>query len=375
MGRKRPRPLSPAVRVLRIVLIILASAAAFVAISIAVFAIGRASDFAAQKARMAALESSPPAKARSLEADLALPDDALFASLRYLATHNSYRRSSDPLRLFYIGLVEPGWPEKLAYSHPSLTEQLDSGLRSVELDVRARKDGFVLAHVPLVDDRTDEPDFALALRELALWSGRNPGHVPLIAILELKDDYSFLDPALRKWDAAALDRLDAAIRRSLGPKLLAPDELRGGEPTLAAALLQRGWPKLGALRGRVIVVLHQDEALRRLYTEGRPSLEGRAMLDCAPPGSPDEAVAILNEPIGDKAEIAARSARGVLVRTRADADLARSPELLASALSSGARIVSTDFPPGRPAPDGYVAALPGRRFLDLLSPPGPAAAH
>jgi hypothetical protein len=381
MGRKRPRPLSPALKALRIALILLASAAAFVAASIGYFTLSRASDFAAQKARAAALESSPPAKAKSLEADLALPDDASFASLRYLATHNSYRRASDALRLFYIGLVEPGWPEKLAYSHPSLTAQLDSGIRSVELDVRSRKDGFVIAHVPLVDDRTDEPDFELALRELALWSDRNPGHVPLVAILELKDDYSFLDPALRKWDAAALDRLDAAIRSNLGAKLLAPDELRGGEPTLAAALLRRGWPKLGAMRGRVIVVLHQDEALRRLYAEGKPSLEGRAvlagraMLDCAPPGSPDEAVAILNEPIGDQAAIAARSATGVLVRTRADADLAHGPELLAAALSSGARIVSTDFPPGRPAPDGYVAALPGGRFLDLLGPPGQAAAH
>jgi hypothetical protein len=367
-------------RALRILFILIASVVAFVALSIGYFSMSRGADFAAQRERMAALRSSPPAKAASLAADLALPEGASFASLRYLATHNSYRRSSDPLRLFYIGLVEPAWPAKLAYSHPSLTDQLDSGIRSLELDVRAREGDFVLAHVPLVDDRSDEPDFALALEELALWSDRNPGHVPLVVILELIDDYSFLDPALRKWDAAALDRLDAALRAGLGSRLLTPDELRGAAPTLAAALLERGGPKLGALRGRIIVVLHQDEALRRLYTEGRPNLEGRpvlfgrAMLDCAPSGSPDEAVAILNEPIGDQAEIAARSAKGVLVRTRADADLVRSPELLTAALSSGARIVSTDFPPGRPAPDGYVAALSGGRFLDLLAAPATGGA-
>jgi hypothetical protein len=381
MRRKRPRRPTAANRILRLLIILVASCAAFVALSIGYFSMSRASDFSAQRRRVAALRSAPPARAGSLAADLALPDETPFSSLRYLATHNSYRRSSDSLRLLYIGLVEPLWPEKLAYSHPALTEQLDSGIRSLELDVRARKGGFVLAHVPLVDDRTDEPDFALALEELAIWSGRNPGHVPLVVILELKDDYSFLDPALRKWDAAALDRLDAALRSGLGSKLLPPDELRGGKPTLAGALLERGWPKLGAMRGRIIVVLHQDEALRRLYTEGRTGLEGRpvlfgrAMLDCAPAGSPDEAVAILNEAIGDGAEIAARSAKGVLVRTRADADLVHSPELLAAALASGARIVSTDFPPGRPAPDGYVAALPGGRFLDVPGSAEAAPAH
>jgi hypothetical protein len=375
MRRKRPRQSFPAAAALRILVILAASALAFVAISIAYFSLSRGSDFAAQRQRVAALRSSPPARAATLAADLALPDDASFSSLRYLATHNSYRRSSDSLRLFFIGLVEPSWPAKLAYSHPSLTEQLDSGIRSLELDVRPRKAGFVLAHVPLVDDRTDEPDFALALEELALWSDRNPGHVPLLVILELTSEYAFLDPALRAWDAQALDRLDAALRSGLGPRLLPPDELRAGSPTLSAALLGRGWPRLGALRGRIIVVLHENEALRRLYIEGRPSLEGHAMLDCAPPGAPDEAVAILNEAIADKAEIAARAARGVLVRTRADADLIRGPELLAAALASGARVVSTDFPPGRPAPDGYVAALPGGRFLDLLPAPVSAPAH
>jgi hypothetical protein len=375
MRRKRPRLSLLASRVLRILAILAASALAFVAVSIAYFSLGRASDFAAQRQRVAALRSSPPARAATLASDLALPDDASLSSLRYLATHNSYRRSSDPLRLLFIGLVEPSWPAKLAYSHPSLTEQLDSGIRSFELDVRPRKGGFVLAHVPLVDDRTDEPDLALALEELALWSDRNPGHVPLVVILELTSEYAFLDPALRPWDSQALDRLDAALRAGLGPRLLAPDELRDGAPTLSAALLGRGWPSLGASRGRIMVVLHENEALRRLYIEGAPSLEGRAMLDCAPPGSPDEAVAILNEPIADGAEIAVRSARGVLVRTRADADLVRGPELLAAALASGARIVSTDFPPGRPAPDGYVAALPGGRALDLLPAVGPAAAH
>jgi hypothetical protein len=346
---------------------ILLACIAFVVFSIMWFTAGRSSDFAAQRKRMSELRSSPAAASASLAADLAIPDNASLASLRYLATHNSYRRSSDPLRLFFIGLVEPEWPEKLAYSHPSPTTQLESGLRSFEFDIRPRKDGFVLAHVPLVDDRSDIPDFGLALEEIALWSDRNPGHVPLILLLELKEDYSFLDPALGRWDVEAFDRLDKALRRGLGGKLFAPDELRGGAASLSSALARRGWPSVGETRGRILVILHQNETYRRIYTEGRPSLEGRAMFDCAPPGSPDEAVAILNDPIGDSVEIAELSAKDILVRTRADSDLKHSSDMLAAALASGARIISTDYPPGRPASDGYAASLPGGKMFDIVS--------
>ena len=338
---------------------------AFVLASIAIFRIERAADFASQRTRVAALRAANPGPSASLAADLALPDGLGFDRLRLLATHNSYRKASGPLHLFYIGLVEPGWPAKLAYSHPSLTEQLDSGLRSFELDVRNRSTGLVLAHVPLVDERGTVPDLPLALEELTLWSDRNPGHVPIVLLLELVEDYSFLDPALRPWDGPGLDRLDAALRSGLGSRLVAPDQLRGTAPTLPAALA-KGWPKLGALRGKFIVILHKNDQLRDLYIAGRPNLEGRAMLTCAPAEAPDAAVDVLNDPVGDAPAIRAEAAAGILVRTRADADLVHSPCLLKAALDSGARIVSTDFPLGRPTKDGYYAALPGDRTMDLL---------
>lgn len=342
----------------------------FVLGSVLAFSLQRAADFKAQKSHLAALRAAPPAASASasLAFDRALPDGLPFDRLRLLATHNSYRRASGPLRLFFIGLFGPGWPAKLAYSNPPLIDQLDSGLRSFELDVRPRAKDFVLAHVPLVDDRSFEPDFALALDELALWSDRNPGHVPIVLLLELVEDYSFLDPALRPWNASAFDRLDAVLRSKLGKRLIEPDELRAGGVSLAASLRSRGWPILRAIRGRFIVILHKNEVYRAIYTKGRPSLEGRAMLDCAPPDSPDAAVDILNDPVADASAIRAESALGILVRTRADADLVRGPDLLGAALSSGARIVSTDFPPGRPAPDGYVGALPGGKTMDALAP-------
>jgi len=334
--------------------------------SVLAFSLGRRADFRAQARRVAAYraESAPPSP--SLAADLALPDRLPLNRIRYLATHNSYRRAAGPLRRFFIGLVEPDWPARLAYSHPALRAQLEEGIRSFELDLRARRRGdFVLAHVPLVDDRSDDPALSPALEELALWSDRNPGHAPILLLLELKEDYSFLDPGLAGFDAEALDRLDAALRAGLGRRLVEPDGIRGAYPSLRDALVERGWPRLGELRGKFVAVIHEDERYRALYAAGRPSLEGRAAFDCAPAGAPDQAFAILNDPAGDGAAIAAALASGVVARTRADADL----ELggLEAALASGAQIVSTDFPPGRPGPGGYVAALPGGRTLDAAA--------
>jgi hypothetical protein len=349
--------------ILALLLLLLAGTALYLSLD-------RAAEFRSQAARVATLRTAPKNPAPSLGADLAIPDATPLARLRLLATHNSYRRSSNPVGSFLIGLMQPGEAAKLAYAHAPLTTQLDEGIRSFELDVRARRADFVLSHVPLVDSRTWEPDFRLALEELVLWSERNPGHLPLVLLLELKEDYRFLDPALEKWKAKTFDRLDAALEKGLGPRLFRPADLAATD--LAAAgraggqTGARAWPSVGSLRGRVLVVLHENEAYRAIYEEGHPGLAGRAMFDCLPDGAPGAFFAILNDPLADGTKIAAATARGSIVRTRADADLALSPEALAAALASGAQIVSTDFPPGHPGPGGYTAALPGGLRVDVL---------
>lgn len=318
--------------------------------------------FGAQKERLAALRTSIAAPSGSLAADRALPDSTPFDRVRYLATHNSYRRRGSALGLFLIGLAKPEEPAKLGYSHPPLWEQLESGIRSFELDLRPRGDGFVLRHVPLLDTRTAVPDFALALEEIALWSERNPGHAPIVALLELKEDYSFLEPELGHFDEAAMRRLDAAVRQGLGSRLFAASEM--GALAEHAAGEPRGWPALGALRGRVIVVLHENEGLRAAYEAGlAPEL--RALFTCLPGGRGESAFAILNDPVADAEAIRAAVSRGVIVRTRADADLDARAEILRAALESGAQLVSTDFPPGHEGPQGYMAALPGGTILGI----------
>jgi hypothetical protein len=340
----------------------------FVAGSIFALRLDGKAEFTAQAKRVEALRAEAPAVSPSLAADLALRDDLPLDKLRLLATHNSYRRGAHPLGLFFIGLIQPDQPAKLAYAHAPLTQQLDEGLRSFELDLRARENDFVIAHVPLVDTRTWEPAFAPALEEIALWSDRNPRHLPIVLLFELKNDYAFLDPALKPWTAGAFDRLDATIRASLGARLFSPDDLsktlREGKPATASG--KRSWPTIATLRGRILVILHENEEYRAIYETGHPGLSGRAMFDCLPGGAPGAFFAILNEPVKDAAAIKAAVARGTIARTRADADLVLDPALLAAALASGAQIVSTDFPPGHAAPGGYTASLPEGRYFDLL---------
>lgn len=342
---------------------LVAAALAALAIVVAVLAAGRAADRRDQAARLASYRAEAPAAAPSLAADLEIPDGLPFARLRLLATHNSYRAAGSRLGLFLVGLVEPEWPAKLAYAHRSLREQLDAGVRSFELDLRPKGRGFVMSHVPLVDQRSVAPDFGLALEELALWSDRNPGHLPVVIIVEAKDDYAFLDPLLGPWDLAAFGRLDTALREGLGTRLYTPDEFRGDRPDLPTARWRDGWPNVSELRGRFVFVLHEDERHRATYTRDRSALEGAALFVCSPPGSPDSGFAILNDAT-DLASIKNALREGLIVRTRADADLETSAARLEAALVSFAQIVSTDYPPYAPAPDGYVASLPGGAYAD-----------
>ncbi|MCX7030114.1 MAG: Ca2+-dependent phosphoinositide-specific phospholipase C [Spirochaetes bacterium] len=354
-------------RVVRVVLLSVAGLAAVLVLcilAVLVFLLAsRGLDGSRQTRRVEALRRLDSAGVENERAARALPDDGSVRldGIQLVGTHNSYHLRSDALRLFLIGLAQPGEPAKLRYSHAPLSEQFESGVRSIELDVRNRSGRFIISHVPLVDDRTTCPDFRSALEEIRLWSEHTPGHVPIIVLLELKEDWTFLDPRLKPFDRPALDRLDGLIRDVFPPGgLLTPDDVRAGAESLESAILAHGWPLLREARGRVMFILHENDEYRRLFIAGNPTLSGRAMFTCAPPGSPDAGVLILNDPLADGGRIRDLVRRGYLVRTRADADLVIDPAQYRAALDSGAQVVSTDYPPSEPDPvTGYRCAFPG----------------
>jgi hypothetical protein len=107
----------------------------------------------------------------------------------------------------------------------------------------------------------------------------------------------------------------------------------------------------------VLLYFGDNEQVRELYLDGHPDLAGRSLFTSSKTGASDARFAIIDEP--DDPRVATALANGVIVRTRADADLATGAEQRAAALASGAQIVSTDFPPSEPQQGtGYLVEFP-----------------
>jgi hypothetical protein len=172
------------------------------------------------------------------------------------------------------------------------------------------------------------------------WSDDHPGHQPLMVMIELKDAYS---PSLVA--TGLLADLEADVL-SVWPRerIVAPADVRGGDASLEAALAARGWPKLGACRGKILFVMLGEQGFIDGYVaRGEGLLFVNDGVD-----KPHSAIVLIDDPIADGAAIGTAVRAGLLVRTRADADTvearANDRTRLDAALASGAQFISTDFP-------------------------------
>lgn len=339
--------------------------------------------------------------------------------VQVVGTHNSYHvQPRDPL-LQFIETLSPQQAAAIEYTHRPIGEQLEGlDIRQVELDVyvdpapglyalplgqlvfplnppdpdpiepELLEPGLKVLHVPDVDFETTCHTFGSCLQVLEDWSVANPGHLPVMVLIEAKDDVAPIPPGVLPpglpapvtpppFGADELDAVDAEIRSVFSDEqLITPDDVRGDRATLEAAVLTDGWPTLNETRGRLLFALDNEDAVRDAYVAGHPSLTGRVMFTSSPPGTAEAGFVKLNDPIASGAQIAALVADGYLVRTRADADTFEARFGLTArreaAFTSGAQFVSTDYP--EPDPDfgtGYVVDLPGVASCNpVLSPPG-----
>lgn len=316
--------------------------------------------------------------------------------IQVLGTHNSYHlQPKDPV----LEAMGPQRRQGLEYTHRPLTEQLSQlGVRQFEIDVFAdpdggrylqpkaykltgdtpnpvmEKPGFKVFHVQDLDVRSTCPTLVACLTEINTWSTSNPGHLPVMIMIEAKDtaienrpNFEFVKP--HPIGARELDALDAEIRSVFSAdKLITPDSVRGDHATLDEAIRKNGWPTLRQARGQVMFALDNTDRKRDEYLQGHPSLKGRVLFVTAPSGDPATAFLKLNEARGPAEEkIREQVKAGYLVRTRADEPTqeARSGSTVRkdSAFRSGAQFVSTDFPEVSPFGSGYIARLPGATGL------------
>lgn len=320
--------------------------------------------------------------------DVSMGAEPRLNQIQVIGTHNSYHLAPHPDLMNLLRLTSQRQAESIDYSHRILAEQFGKlGIRQIELDLFHDPAGGLFAepalrttlrnlgrdqgpdpnaegvlnlpglkvlHVQDVDYRSTVPTFEIALRQIRTWSAANPGHVPIMVLVELKDNaIKGLATIPKKFDPAALDEVDKTIDKVFArSECYVPDDLRGDCETLPEAITQHGWPELKAIRGKVIFALDNEGMIRDMYIANRPNLSGRRMFVTPPSeGHPAAAFFKLNDPIRDFEKIRRLAKAGYIVRTRADADTrqARSGDTAQrdKALASGAQFVSTDYPEPR----------------------------
>jgi hypothetical protein len=227
-----------------------------------------------------------------------------------------------------------------------------------------QKPGFKVMHVQDIDYRSSCQPFVACLKEVRTWSHAHPNHVPIFILVETKQGPvgKLKLTATEPFTPAVFDALDAELRSVFPPdELITPDDVRGHYKTLNEAVLAGNWPTLSSSRGKVVFLLDQ-RPVTPVYLEGHPSLRGRVLFTNSTPGEPD--AAFLERNSGPAADITALVKQGYLIRARTDSDTkearANNTAVRDAMISSGAQILSTDYPINEPARwDGhFVVKLP-----------------
>lgn len=286
--------------------------------------------------------------------------------LQALGTHNSYHLSPGALI------------KDLDYTHRPLDEQLgEQGVRHFELDLHfddLPADPIAVFHLEVLDTGSTCATLVDCLTALKTWSDAHPAHHPLYVMLEVKTNFVA---------ELAADRLAALEDQILAvwpqERLIVPDQIQGAAADLRQGLAAAGWPPIDDLRGRLLLVLHDEGAWRDAYTAGGTTTAGRLLFPDAfgDLDLPFAAVHSINDPFGGLAAIEAAVDAGHLVRTRADADnvepSAGDDARQIAALASGAHFISTDYPPPKGDKYDYVCEIPGgtpSRCNPRSAPPG-----
>ncbi|TXH94430.1 MAG: hypothetical protein E6Q75_13160 [Rheinheimera sp.] len=352
-----------------------------------------------------------------------LPDCRLNQA-HWLGSHNSFKpvlpaAYYDTLATRLQQLAEPPARlqlqdklQTLRYGHASLTSQLNSGLRLLELDFlkddaggsfarplfgaelkqallpQTQQDlpaqyfpatltqpGFKVLHLPDIDFASHCAQARDCIATLVQWSKTNPGHWPVLIVINVREQRAggYLPAAIaarvskvESWQATDYQALEQLWLDGLGrERLLTPDDVRKAPLSLAASVQQHGWPTLKQAAGRFLLLFDGSPAQLALYRSGHPSLQGRLMFGNYAADTDEAAIRVLNDPATEQAEIASALALGLLVRTRSDDGNVLQPARFQAALTSGAQFISSDF---------YAGAPQGEPELQFRLPDGPFTA-
>lgn len=320
--------------------------------------------------------------------------------IQAIGSHNSYKKAMDEAIMAQLMALDSNTALSLDYAHLSLTEQLDLGMRKLEIDIvhdpegglysdpaglreleaagipyepidtaMMNRPGFKVLHVQDIDFRTNCGTLKACLREILSWSNTHPFHVPIAISFNAKTGEIPNRPDFTKplpFSSMAFDSLDLEIVSVIPrDRIITPDDVRQDFETLEAAVRAHNWPTLERARGKFIFVLDERGEKRDNYVNGHPSLTERIMFANVPPGNPEAGFLIMNNPTRDLDTIRQLVSQGYMIRTRADAGTVEARKgdysRLEAALKSGAQFISTDYyVPDERFGTGYKVSLPNQ---------------
>lgn len=298
--------------------------------------------------------------------------------------------------LEYLSKINPSAAKSLEYEHLPLSEQLDLGLRNLELDVfhdpiggkytnpksltmlptgavfdgknELQEPGLKLFHIQDIDVQSHHLLFKNALLELKNWSNQNPNHHPVFVLINAKDAQVPMTVSPLSFTANALDSIDLEIRTYLGmDKLITPDLVRADFESLEKAVLAGKWPELNDVKGKFLFVLDESEEKIRRYLTKKPELKNAVLFVNLKEGNPEAGFRIINDPVANESYIQDLVRIGYIIRTTADGSTkeARSGDYtkFEKAKASGAQVISTDYYiPSRLFPSDYSVSFENKTF-------------
>lgn len=302
-------------------------------------------------------------------------NDLKINQLQVIGSHNSYKKAILPEVYSYLSQKDSlNFLPRIQYEHIPIPQQLDLGLRNLEIDVYAdskggkyahpkildlvkttqpfdpegkmKKPGYKMIHITDIDYQTQYFTLEDCLKDLKKWSDAHPDHDPVFITLEPKDgNANQFGTEPEHYTSKLFDDLDNELKKYLGKnKIITPDDIRGSYKTLNEAVVNKNWPKVKDAKGKFLFVLDNNSENRDLYMKDHPSLKGRMIFTNSEPGTPESAVLFRNDP---NPEIAELVKQGYIIRTRADADTmeARKEDYsrFEKAKESGAQIITTDY--------------------------------
>ncbi len=301
-------------------------------------------------------------------------------NIQVIGSHNSYKIPIEPSLWQYVYSIDSIRARSLQYGHISIVDQLKLGLRSFEIDVfydplgghyanpeglnivrelgekpkdfdsenKLSQPGLKVFHIQDVDFRSYHLLFKEQLQVIEKWSLNNNGHMPIIILINAKDENI---ENLRKtlaFSAQALASIDKEIRSVFSDEqLITPDLVRGDFESLEQAVLERGWPDLESAKGKFLFVLDESATKTNRYLKTFPSLKKACLFVNKPEENPEAAFMVINDPVKDFEKIKQLVQKGYMVRTRADAGTIEARNIdytrFEKAQRSGAQVISTDY--------------------------------